>query len=321
MAEDSWPQPGRNSGQVTILEHESLLGDIVSSGVLSGGLARPAGGALSAVIVPAMTAFLQGVRYLNDSDNIVTIPPNNFPGTTRLDRVVVRLTKGTGVAKLTYLLGTPTQGTPQLPAPANDGTNFDLPVSHHTMVAAQIPTLVGDDRIMVTGSSSSPSNQAPLAPVRVGHLWQQLDTGNRLKWAGTSWIRDDPKESAAVRFGGATGNTSTGAPGYEVFLGLGDQVPADGMVTAPAGITILTAGTYTCSLRCGLTGPGTVLMKVNGGPGFVVRGGAGGGTASIFAERWFGAGDVIAFRLVADPTVQVRGDNFAESGFNIRRVA
>jgi len=331
MAQDSWPQPGRNSGQVTILEHEALLGDAIPSGVLTGGLARPAGGATSAVIVAAMTALLRGVRYLNDADATVAIPANNFPGTTRLDRVVVRLTKGTGAAALAYSLGTPTSGTPLLPALVDDAVNFDLPVSHHTMVAAQIPTSVTDDRVFVLGSTTSPAAQPPVGPIRAGHRWYQSDTGVTVRWTGTAWVRVSPLESISGRFGtvqlpggagqsGAVRDAAQQWDGFDPGDGSGVILPVDGtyLVAVRARVD-LPAGATDAALQTHLVGGGTQLARVTSG-----------GTASITFEipgaagqqvQWLFSGDSTATGATATSGPKLVGDNYTESGFTIRRVA
>lgn len=321
MAQDSWPQSGRNGGSVTVPEHEQIASGWSASGVLTGDRTRLTG-STSTITVPAMTAILQGVFYSNTADVTVNVPANNSPGTVRVDRIVLELTKSSGSIVAACSPGVPVSGTPAPPPLVSDGTKFELPLSTHAVIAAQLPSSCIDDRRFVGGdSTTSGSDHPPLPPVRVGHRWYQSDTGFTKVW-DNGWQQLGRGPAISVRFG-STASTSAAkliTVPFAVEVVDGFDFPASGA----ASLAIPETGRYSIS-------GGAVISGGTGGA-FIVRrgsvnaligrsGGSGSGTAPLSRELSMAAGDAISFAADLTAFATVKGDNFAESGVTIRRVS
>lgn len=319
MAQDSWPQPGRNGGAVTVQEHEAIASGWSASGVLTGDRTRLTG-STSTITVPATTAILQGVYYSNSADLIVNVPANNSPGTVRVDRIVLELTKSSGSIVAVCSPGVPVSGTPAPPLLVNDGTRFQLPLSTHAVVAAQLPSSCIDDRRFVGGdSTTSGSDHPPLAPVRTGHVWYQADTGFTKLW-DNGWQQLGRGPAISVRFGtqGPLGGPSFRASGFAVESSVGFPT------VRTSDFSIPETGQYTVMGSVRVSGGSLAfIVRVNNNNALIGRHGDGTLAESVplVRELTLRAGDSMSFFTDAGANAIVTGDNFAESGVTIRRVS
>jgi hypothetical protein len=191
MSEDSYPQPypARNGGSLNIVESQTLLGYLGTSGIIG----YPADCALTLsgtglqATVAAGSALLQGTYYIASAPIVLAVAAN-ANSAIRTDRVVLRLTRATGLINATIIAGTPGAGEPAI---LDDVVHFDWPIASYTVPTNGIPTGLNDERRWLGGDcTASDSSDAPLYP-RLGHRWYQIDTEADLTWNGTGWGQGD----------------------------------------------------------------------------------------------------------------------------------
>lgn len=293
MAEDSYPQPGRNAGALTVLEHEALASLWAPSGVVSpGDLAVSTSATQSQVLVSPGQALVRGIRYTASSQVAVPVTPNTS-GSTRMDRVVLRLAVQTGVVAATAIAGIPGGGGP--PALANDPTNFDIPLSRFPVMSGQLPSASQDERLFLGGEcTASDSSDPPLYP-RIGHRWSQIDTGYSLRWNGSAW-QGAPYGNYNLHF-----TTWARTAFYEAIL-LAAQDVSPAAVYPPAvatdGFTLMIpsgqGGLYDISFGARFSNPNVVSFATPNGQATVVLNVNSILTMAAYSPTLGGAGTVMA---------------------------
>ncbi len=327
MAEDSYPQPARNAGQVTTLEYQTMASGYGPSGVLTG--SAPLVNSQTATIqLPPMTAVLQGTFYSNSSTLSVAVPQNNTDGTTRIDALVVRLTKATGLAAATVVTGTPA-ANPAPPTLLNSAATFDLPLAYYQVPAGQLPTQVVDCRQLIGANvSASPLAYPPPLP-RPGSRWLQTDTSWQQVWTGAGWVQDGgPAPSSGGRFGGVVAG-SAASSGIPLVVESGSGLIPGPSTTSPLTVAPGAGGRWRAAARIRFSGGAAsgssaawLITSADGIPMYL-RAVTGGSTVTAYAETEvdLSDGDRLAFAVTLAAGVAISGDNSSESGFTFRRVA
>lgn len=301
--EDSYPLAPVGSTltrPVTILDHQAMAGLWAPSGVVEPtGLVLSTSTTQSQVTVSPGSALIQGERYVASGQVAVAVGVN-ASGLTRIDRVVLRLTKATGVAAMTVIPGTPGGGEPGL---VNNVTFYDLPIGKYTVQPGQLPTSPVDERRWVGGETTASSSANPPLNTRAGHHWFQSDTGFTLDWNGSAWT------GAGYATCGFHG-TSWTRTGYAEYVQLINYYPSPAATYPPTlaadanSMTIPTGqgGLWdmTCKARFDFSSAGgqaTLIVLVNGSivsVGYTpTMGGSGSANADASMPLALNDGDVV----------------------------
>ncbi|MBF9135332.1 hypothetical protein I0C86_41515 [Plantactinospora sp. S1510] len=196
MASNSYPRPDYNGGEVTELLYERLVGPQAVDGVI-GHPGDPAavfadGSGTRTVKVRAdKRALLRGFAYESGSSDIPIELPANTSGTTRVDLIVLRLTRSTWRIQEAYVQGTPGAGAPNGTYNTGDTGVYDLPLAEVT-VAHNATTLAASTvtpvawTVGVDGQIRCTSTTMP--PHEVGRRVWQTDTARGLISSGSSWL-------------------------------------------------------------------------------------------------------------------------------------
>lgn len=193
MAEVSWPASSYNSGAVTEAEYEKIAAHFSSDGLYGSPLnaARVVAGAGLQVLVKANTyASLRGFFYNSGSTDVpLDIDPNSS-GSTRVDRVVLRLDRSTWLVRAAIRKGTPGAGPPALVKDQWDTGIFEIPLALVTVPngAAAITSADIQNTPYFVGNRS----RAQLSGFRdpnpfPGQINWDLDTDTYVRWNGSSW--------------------------------------------------------------------------------------------------------------------------------------
>lgn len=190
MAESSWPSPSYNSGAVSSAEYEALNFYV--------------GGGLMGLYTETAPIFadssgrqfkIRALRYGNihgfnwysgTSDTTVAIAAN-ASGSTRIDRVVLRLTRSTWQVRVAVIAGTPGAGAPAYTQTYSDSGVFEISLALIT-VANNASTLAAGDCVfhgsyfaptpmIAPASTSTPVTMNNTARSYVGQTYLDAATG------------------------------------------------------------------------------------------------------------------------------------------------
>lgn len=115
MAESSWPMPTYNSGAVSNSEYESLhanegagmIGQYTESAAI---FADSSGRQIK--IRASRFAYIRGYTWYSGTGDVTVAIAANSSGSTRIDRVVLRLTRSDWSVRVAVIAGTPGAGAP-----------------------------------------------------------------------------------------------------------------------------------------------------------------------------------------------------------------
>lgn len=194
MAYQSWPNTPHNSRAVTLYEHEQLASAGLSDGLTGfGGAAAVFADStgLQAKIPQGTTAWSRGTVFETTSLTTVTVGPNTS-GSTRVDLLVLRLSRPSYVMDPFVIAGTPGAAAPLPVRDDNfDGSgNWDTPLAELTVLngatsitAAQVKLrgwyLSPDGVILCTDTTRPPSF--------MGRTIRETNTGRVLESNGSLW--------------------------------------------------------------------------------------------------------------------------------------
>jgi hypothetical protein len=147
MAESSWPSPSYNSGAVSSAEFEAM-NYYVGGGMMglynetAAIFADSSGRQIK--IRAARYGVIHGFNwYSGTSDTTVAIAAN-ASGSTRIDRVVLRLTRATWQVRVAVIAGTPGAGAPTFTQTYADSGVFEVSLALVTVVNAAASLAAGD---------------------------------------------------------------------------------------------------------------------------------------------------------------------------------
>lgn len=199
MASKSYPRSGYNGGAVTELEHERLVNALAPDGLIGNPTDAPmvyadGAGTRQVRIRANRFALVRGSLY-ESGDNDITLGSlaANSSGATRIDLVVLRLSRTDYSVTETVITGTPGAGAPS-PVQQTGSTGFwDLPLAEVTVQSGVVNLpgsavkprawFVGEDGNILCTSTTRPPHQA-------GRIIRELDTNRTLQstGAGGTWI-------------------------------------------------------------------------------------------------------------------------------------
>lgn len=209
MASESWPNAAHNSGAVTTTEYEQMVFRGLGSGLVGStsdtSVVYADGTGTRVVKIRAgKRAVVRGVAwYSGAADTSLPSLAENTSGSTRIDRVVLRLTKSTGVVAETVLQGTAGAGAPALTADNGTTGTWDLPLAQITVDSGATAIasnkvlmeawFVGGQPIFVPNDNSWPAS-THVTPGTVAlqsdqnRVWVRATSGWALIYRDSFWI-------------------------------------------------------------------------------------------------------------------------------------
>ncbi|MFE0243251.1 hypothetical protein ACFWZ0_02370 [[Kitasatospora] papulosa] len=190
MAQDSWPSPAHNSRAITDSEYEQLAQRFSDDGV-HGDPTDPAvvtaAAGLAVTVRANVSASVRGHAWTSGSTATTLPVAANPSGSTRIDRVVLRLDRSDWTVRAVIRQGTPGAGAPALvrdPAPTG---LWEVLLGAVTVPKSATSVTVTRAEVYV-GSRVRPalSSQRNPYPVRGEMVWE-TDTQQLRVWDGTSW--------------------------------------------------------------------------------------------------------------------------------------
>lgn len=190
MAQLSWPSPGYNSRAVSDSEYETLAARFSDDGI-DGRPTDPAvvtaGPGLSVTIRAGVHGSIRG-RDWSSGSTTVNIPiPANSAGSTRTDRIVLRLDRSDWTVRAVRKAGAAGSGPPALTQQLGDTGVYEVPVARVTVLSgAAAVTVVREELYIGTRIRPCTSTTRNPSPV-VGEAGFETDTKRLVLWDGKSW--------------------------------------------------------------------------------------------------------------------------------------
>lgn len=199
MAESSYPAPDYNSGSLTDAEYETLAAADRSDGVIGLPSDSPVvftdGTATRVVkIRSGARANVRGFHWESGgSDVSLSSLAANASGQTRIDRVVLRLDRGSNFhVRAAVITGTPGAGPPALTTTIGSSGTYEIPLAQITVLNGA--TVFASDKTAPDQYTLIPHPVACLSSKRPENPWQDMeiresDTGKRYVWTGSAWAQ------------------------------------------------------------------------------------------------------------------------------------
>lgn len=194
MAYQSWPNTPHNSRAVTLYEHEQLASGGLSDGLTGYGSAAAVfadSTGLQVKIPQGVTAWLRGTAFETTSLTTVAVGANSS-GSTRVDLLVLRLSRPSYVIDPVVIAGTPGAAAPQPVRDDNfDGSgNWDLPIAEITVTNGA--TSITAVQVKLRGWYLSPDGvilctDTTRPPSFTGRTIRETNTGRVLESDGSLW--------------------------------------------------------------------------------------------------------------------------------------
>lgn len=245
-----------------------LQGDGVNTNVIGGSALQVYGNSSGLqVLVRSGSALVRGVMYSNTADVTLAIGANSS-GSTRIDRVVLRMNRGAATVSLVVIAGTP-GGTPVPPAITQTvGGTWDITLAQVRVVTGATtiaPGDVSDERVYLPMKVAYCDTSYATPPVdgSMGRLFYDKNPAvlGFIATDGTTWSPVVESDSGWVNLTFAGTNWSTSGYGPQVRRrGKLVEFRVDGLSTATfTGNT----GTWMCTLPVGYRpGPAGRLFPV-----------------------------------------------------------
>lgn len=193
MAQQSWPYAAYNSGAVTDAEYEALAARFSGDGVYgtpADTAVVAAGAGLSVDVRAEVYASVRGHGW-HSGTTAVNLPiSTNASGSTRVDRVVLRLDRSTWTVAATVREGTAGAGAPALVQDDGDYTSgvYEIPLATVTVPnGAASVTVTRAEQYVGTRTRPCTSTTHPLNPAP-GEQAFETDTGTLRLWTGSAWV-------------------------------------------------------------------------------------------------------------------------------------
>ncbi|MFI1467652.1 hypothetical protein [Streptomyces wuyuanensis] len=191
MAQDSWPSPAHNARAVTDTEYEKIAARFSGDGVYGDpgdAAVVTAGTGLSVDVRSGIYASVRGHAWTSGTSTVNLAVAANSSGSTRVDRVVLRLDRSAWTVRAVVKQGTPGGGAPALTQDAGDTGVFEVPLAAVTLQSGANSVTVARGELYVgvrirpcTSSTRNP-NPAP------GEMCFETNTGRVRVWTGASWV-------------------------------------------------------------------------------------------------------------------------------------
>lgn len=183
MAQQSWPYATYNAGAVTDAEYETLAarfsddgidGDPADTAVVSAGVG------LQVVVRAGVWASLRGHGWTSGTTDVTLAISANSSGSTRIDRVVLRLDRADWTVAAVVRQGTPGAGRPSLVRTEGSSGVFEIPLADVTVPNSATSVTVTRTELYV-GARIRPCTSSNRPTVgKHGELAFETDTGKLL---------------------------------------------------------------------------------------------------------------------------------------------
>lgn len=192
MAQDSWPSPAHNARAVTDPEWERMAQRFSDNGVYGDPLFNDpvvsAGTGLNVNVRGFVHASVRGHAWYSGTSTVTLAIAANSSGSTRTDRVVLRLDRSTWTVRAVVKQGTPGAGAPALTQDNGDTSMYEIPLANVTVLNGAASVTVTRNELYVgtriRPCTSSTRNPAPA----VGEMCYEIDTGRVRLWNGSGWV-------------------------------------------------------------------------------------------------------------------------------------
>lgn len=190
MAESSWPNAAHNSRAVTDSEYEAMAARFSDNGVNgtpSGDAVVSAGAGLNVAIRPGVYANVRGHAWYSGTSTITLAITANSSGSTRIDRVVLRLDRSDWTVKAVVKTGTPGAGPPTLTQDIGDTGVYEILLANVTLLSGASSVTVTRNELYI-GSRIRPCTSTTRSPTpTVGEMCFETDTSRTMQWTGSGW--------------------------------------------------------------------------------------------------------------------------------------
>lgn len=207
MASESWPNAGHNSGEVTTQEWEQLAATGLGSGVLgspsdSAVVYADGTGTRVVKIRAGKRAVVHGAAWYSGADDIsLSSLSANSSGQTRIDLVVLRLTKSSGEVAEAVVTGVPGAGVPAATQDTGTSGVWELPIAQVTVengatslaggTVARREIYVGEQPVIAASGVTVPHAASRLRVVD-GTVSISDGVNWRPVWDDTGWVALTP---------------------------------------------------------------------------------------------------------------------------------
>jgi hypothetical protein len=190
VAQESWPAPDHNARAVTDLEYERLSAHFSDNGIYgtpADAAVASAGVGLNVAIRANVYGSVRGHGWTSGADgDTLPIDPNSS-GQTRIDRVVLRLTRSDWTVRAVVKKGTPGAGVPSLAQSTGDTGTYEIPLAEARLLSGATSVTVTRKELYV-GTRIRPCTSSTRNPVPVvSEINYEADTKRAMLWTGTSW--------------------------------------------------------------------------------------------------------------------------------------
>ncbi|HEY9370451.1 hypothetical protein [Streptomyces sp.] len=190
MAQDSWPSPAHNSRAVTDTEYEKIAARSADDGVWgnpTGTAVISAGSGLSVDVRAGVYANLRGHAWTSGTSDVNLPIGANSSGSTRVDRVVLRLDRSAWTVRAVVKAGTGGSGAPALVQQTGDTGVYEISLAKVTVLNGASAVSVTREELYI-GTRLRPCLSSARNPQPVlGEVAYEIDTGRLILWNGSSW--------------------------------------------------------------------------------------------------------------------------------------
>lgn len=190
MAQTSWPSPTHNSRNVDDAEYEKIhalagdgvWGDPGDTAVVS------AGSGLQVSVRSGVRAVVRGQSWYSGDDAFSLTIASNTSGSSRTDRIVLRLDRSAWTVRAVVKQGTPGSSAPSLSqSTANSSGTWEVALAKVTVANNASSVSVSREEQYI-GSRVRPctSSTRPPNPQR-GEIIHETNTGKWYGWDGSAW--------------------------------------------------------------------------------------------------------------------------------------
>ncbi len=190
MAQDSWPSPSHNARAVTDVEYERIAARFSDDGI-DGLPTDPAvvtaGTGLSVNLRASVYGSVRGHAWTSGTTTVNLPVAANTAGSTRIDRIVLRLDRSDWTVRAVPKQGTPGGGAPALTQTVGDTGIYEIPLARVTVLNNAAAVTVVREELYV-GSRTRPCTSTTRNPNPVrGETGYETDTGRTVQWTGSAW--------------------------------------------------------------------------------------------------------------------------------------
>jgi hypothetical protein len=218
MAQVSWPDPaeGREIDEIDYEALEGLAGDngLVGDPTVTAPVTAT-GAAMEVVVRSGLTGRVQGFGWSSGTTDVPLAIAANASGSTRLDRVVLRLDRSTWQVQAVILQGTPGAGAPAVTQQTGSIGVWEELLATVTVVDGAAVINAGDviSRPRWIGPRMSLANDGltTITPAVGEQTWVH-DVQKLLLWGGTEWktlYEETGSVSAGIVLAGWTATVDT----------------------------------------------------------------------------------------------------------------